>query len=76
MTRYQITVGGRRGAKPLRGARTHLCWDRGGGRLLGLPDRLERPVFLADQMDEIGYGKFREEIQKEFGPKEQAAEEW
>jgi len=26
-------------------------------------------------MDEIGYGKFREEIQKEFGPKEQAAEE-
>jgi len=27
MTRYQITVGGRRGAKPLRRARTHLCWD-------------------------------------------------
>jgi len=26
-------------------------------------------------MDEIGYEKFREEIQKEFGPKEQAAEE-
>ena len=31
--------------------------------------------FLADQMDEIGYEKFREEILKEFGPKEQAAEE-
>jgi dissimilatory sulfite reductase (desulfoviridin) alpha/beta subunit len=29
---------------------------------------------LADQMDEIGYAKFREEIQKEFGPKEQAEE--
>jgi len=26
-------------------------------------------------MDEIGYEKFREEILKEFGPKEQAAEE-
>jgi len=25
-------------------------------------------------MDEIGYAKFREEIQKEFGPKEQAEE--
>ncbi len=31
--------------------------------------------FLADQMDEIGYEKFREDIRKEFGPKEQQAAE-
>ncbi len=30
--------------------------------------------FLADQMDEIGYEKFAEGVQKDFGPKEQAAE--
>ncbi len=30
---------------------------------------------LADQMDEIGYDKFAEEIRKKFGPKEKAAED-
>jgi len=78
---YQITVGGRRGANPCVGR--ELVTVETEEEVVEVIDRVVYWVyrtawsgrFLADQMDEIGYEKFREDIRKEFGPKEQAAEE-
>jgi len=70
---YQITVGGRRGANPCVGR--ELVTVETEEEVVEVVDRVVYWVyrtawsgrFLADQMDEIGYEKFREEIQKEFG---------
>ena len=78
---YQIMVGGRRGADPRVGR--ELVTVETEEEVVEVVDRIVYWVyrsawsgrFLADQMDEIGYEKFREDIRKEFGPKEQAAEE-
>ncbi|NLM30017.1 MAG: 4Fe-4S binding protein [Methanomicrobiales archaeon] len=78
---YQITVGGRRGTNPRVGR--ELITVETEEEVVEVVDRIVYWVYrtawsgrtLADQMDEIGYEKFRAEIQKEFGPKEQAVEE-
>jgi len=72
---YQIAVGGRRGASPAAGR--ELVTVETAEEVVEVVDRIVYWVYrsawsgrpLADQMDEIGYAKFREEIQKEFGPK-------
>ena len=76
---YQITVGGRRGANPCIGR--ELVNVETEEEVVEVVDRIVYWVyrsawsgrFLADQMDEIGFDTFREEIRKEFGPKEEAA---
>ena len=73
---YQIMVGGRRGADPRVGR--ELVTVETEEEVVEVVDRVVYWVyrtawsgrFLADQMDEIGYEKFKEEIQKEFGPEE------
>jgi anaerobic sulfite reductase subunit C len=72
---YQIMVGGRRGADPRVGR--ELVTVETEEEVVEVVDRIVYWVYrsawsgrpLADQMDEIGYEKFKEEIQKEFGPK-------
>jgi anaerobic sulfite reductase subunit C len=76
---YQITVGGRRGASPQIGR--ELVTVETEEEAIEVVDRIVYWVYrsawsdrlLADQMDEIGFDKFKEEIQKAFGPKERAA---
>ena len=77
---YQIMVGGRRGDTPRAGR--ELVTVETEEEVVEVIDRIVYWVYrnawsdrrLADQMDEIGYDKFAEGIQKEFGPKEEAAE--
>jgi dissimilatory sulfite reductase (desulfoviridin) alpha/beta subunit len=75
---YQITVGGRRGANPRIGR--ELISVETEEEVVEVVDRIVYWVYrsawsgrsLADQMDEIGFEKFREEILKEFGAREEA----
>lgn len=72
---YQIMVGGRRGAAPAAGR--ELVTVETEEEVVEVVDRIVYWIYrtawsgrlLADQMDEIGYEKFAEEIRKEFGPK-------
>ncbi|MGE4374934.1 MAG: nitrite reductase, partial [Methanoculleus sp.] len=72
---YQITVGGRRGASPAAGR--ELVTVETAEEVVEVVDRIVYRFYrnawsgriLANQMDEVGYEKFAEVIQKEFGPK-------
>ena len=78
---YQITVGGRRGASPRAGQ--ELVTVETEDEVVEVVDKIVYWVyrsawsdrFLADQMDEIGFEKFAEEIRREFGPKEEKTED-
>ncbi|MCK9278427.1 MAG: 4Fe-4S binding protein [Methanoculleus sp.] len=78
---YQITIGGRRGATPAAGK--ELVTVETEEEVVEVVDRIVYWIYrnawsgrpLADQMDEIGFDKFAEGIQKEFGPKEGVAGE-
>jgi dissimilatory sulfite reductase (desulfoviridin) alpha/beta subunit len=78
---YQITIGGRRGASPAAGR--ELITVETEEEVVEVVDRVVYWIYrnawsgrpLADQMDEIGFDKFTEGIQKEFGPKEGATED-
>lgn len=78
---YQITVGGRRGASPRAGQ--ELVTVETEDEVVEVVDKIVYWVyrsawsdrFLADQMDEIGFERFAEEIRREFGPKEEKTED-
>jgi anaerobic sulfite reductase subunit C len=69
---YQIVVGGRRGAEPRRGR--ELVEVETEEQVIEVIDRIVYWVYrnawsnrlLADQLDEIGFDKFRDEIRREF----------
>jgi anaerobic sulfite reductase subunit C len=77
---YQITVGGRRGSSPRVGR--ELITVETEEEVVEVVDRIVYWVYrsawsgrvLADQLDEIGFDAFREEILKEFGPKKETEE--